>query len=183
MCIRRMMLAASLLLVLLTMQAGCTAKNSWVVPTGTSPTDGLGIQLELRNIDTNQFARFRVEPDGGFTYWGGKDVLFDAITWQGSVDSAQGAELDRIVRTRGLLQMQSAGSDGVQPTWDIRLFDGGRQRSYIVHGENASLEELFSYLQKLASARFETILDALPKPSVDQLTVPTTSSDESADLP
>ena len=180
MCIRRLLLAAPLLLVMLT---GCAARNSWAMPSGVSPTDGLGIQLELRNTDTNQFARFRVEPDGAFTYWGGKDVLFDAITWEGAVDSTRGAVLDRIVRARGLLQMQSGGTDGVQPTWDVQLFDDGRQRSFIVHGENAALEELFSYLQNLASARFETILDALPKPSVDRLTVPVTSSDDTADRP
>jgi len=163
---------------------GCASSSSWYRPAeGASPTGGLGIQLELRDTETNQFARYRVEPDGAFTYWGGKDVLFDSITWQSVIDDDQGRELARIVREQGLMQSPAGGPEGTEPTWELQLVDGTAARNYTVYGQNDSLESLYDALQRISSTRFAEILDALPQPSVETLVAPTTDSGETSDQP
>ena len=163
---------------------GCSSSASWYRATdGPSPTGGLGVQMELRNTETNQFARFRVEPDGAFTYWGGKDVLFDSITWEGAINGDQGRGLAQLVRKEGLMQSPAGGVDGAEPTWELQLVDGTATRNYTVYGENASLQSLYDFLQDIASARFASVLDALPQPSVEVLVAPTTGPDDTEEQP
>jgi hypothetical protein len=172
------------IVVLFMALVGCSTSTSWYQSAdGPSPTGGLGVQMELRNTETNQFARFRVEPDGAFTYWGGKDVLFDSITWEGVIDGDQGRGLSQLVRKEGLMQPPAGGADGAEPIWELQLVDGTATRSYTVYGENASLQSLYGFLQDIASARFTSILDALPQPSVEVLVAPATGPDDTEEQP
>ena len=125
-----------LLIALLATLTGCASSSKWYVPSGgPSPTGGMALQLELRDTETNQFARFRVEPDGTMVYWGGKDVLFDKVTWTGSIDAAQGKSLVELVRRESPLDSSSPAGDDAQPTWVLELAEHGSLADHTVHGE------------------------------------------------
>ena len=171
-----------LLLALLAVSAGCSSSGRWYGPvTGPSPTDGMGLQLELSNSDTSQYARFRVEPDGTLVYWGGKDVLFDKVTWTGSIDAKQGRELVALVRRESPLDSFSPAGDDAQPTWTLELAEHGRLVEHIVHGEVPCMRVLYDALQKYTSARFDAVIDALPRPGVEGLVVPRREADDNGD--
>ena len=174
------LLCVQILLVALT---GCAPSSSnWYVSSGgPSPTDGMALQLELRDIDKTQYARFRVEPDGTLVYWGGKDVLFDKVTWTGSIDAKQGRELTALVRRESPLDSFSPAGDDAQPTWTLELAEHGRLVEHIVHGEVPCMRVLYDALQKYTSARFDAVVDALPRPDVEGLVVPRREADDNGD--
>ncbi len=168
-----------LLLALLATLAGCASSSKWYVSAGgPSPTGGMALQLELRDTEENQFARFRVEPDGTLVYWGGKDVLFDKVTWTGSIDAEQGRSLAELVRRERPLDSFSPAGEDAQPTWVLELAEHGSLTDHTVHGEVPCMRAIYDTLQQFASARFDTVLDALPRPGVEGLVAPRREADE-----
>ena len=168
-----------LLLALLMVSAGCSSSGGWYAPVaGPSPTGGMALQLELQDIEQTQYARFRVESDGTLVYWGGKDVLFDKVTWTGSIDDEQGRELVALVRRESPLDSFSPAGDDAQPTWTLELAEHGRLVEHTVHGDVPCMRVLYDTLQRYTSARFDAVVDALPRADIEGLVVPRREADE-----
>ena len=71
--------------------------------------------------------------------------------------------------------------DDAQPTWTLELAEHGRLVEHIVHGEVPCMRVLYDALQKYTSARFDAVVDALPRPDVEGLVVPRREADDNGD--
>ena len=149
---------------------GCTTRANWYHPEkGPSPTNNLGLELDLTDHEASRYARYRVEPDGVITFWGGQDAVFDRVTWRGTITEAEGQSIDRIVRDRDWFETPPAGDRVGDETWIIMLVEPGNRRGFTVLGHDMGVDELWSILQAASSRRFVDVIDALPKPSIDTL--------------
>ena len=169
---RALLLFVSVLLI-----AGCTTRPNWYHPEdGSSPTNNLGLELDLTDHEESQYARYRVEPDGVITFWGGGNAVFDRVTWRGSINDGEGRSIDQLVRDGNWFETPPTGDRMGNQTWIITVIEPGRRRDFTVHGHAMRVDELWSILQSASSRRFSHVIDALPKPDIESLHRETTPS-------
>jgi len=157
--------------------AGCSSGPKWYHPMGPgSPTGDLGLELDLSNPEEQQYARYRVQTDGTVLFWGGRDAIFDTVTWKGTLSSESTAELERLVRGGAWLSSPPRGDGVGGDVWTISVLEPERRRDFTVHGHVGSVDEAWSILQSASSARFKDTLDALPRPSIETLPISTSGS-------
>ena len=163
------------LLLMASMLTGCNTWPNWYHPLdGPSPTNNLGVELDLTDHEMSRYARYRVEPDGVVTFWGGQDAVFDRVTWRGTIDDSTGRSIDRLVRDGHWFDMPPTGDRIGDESWIITVIEPGRRRDFTVHGHAMGVDELWSILQSASSSRFGHVLDALPSPSIESLHTETT---------
>ena len=172
-----------LIVLMVSWLAGCSSGPNWYQPvkTGSSPTGNLGLELDLANPQEQQYARYRVQPDGTVLFWGGRDAILDQVTWKGMLPDASAAELDRLVRSGAWFATPPRGDGVGDDVWTISVLEPTRRRDFTVHGHVASVDEVWAVLQSTSSARFEATLDALPRASIETLPyqTPASGGDES----
>ena len=103
-----------LITVMMSWLVGCSSGPNWYQPlnTGSSPTGNLGLEFDLANPQEQQYARYRVQPDGTVLFWGGRDAILDTVTWKGTLPAASAAELEQLVRSGAWFASPPRG-DGV----------------------------------------------------------------------
>jgi hypothetical protein len=174
---------AVLIVVMASWLVGCGSGPKWYHPvkTGSSPTGNLGLELDLANPQEQQYARYRVQPDGTLLFWGGRDAILDNVTWKGTLPDSAAAELDQLVRSGGWFASPPRGDGVGDDVWTISILEPTRRRDFTVHGHVASVDDAWAILQSTASARFKATLDALPQASIETLPyqTPASGGDES----
>jgi hypothetical protein len=170
-------------LLLLSLLTGCGGSASWYKPLDSgSPTDNLGLELDLTNSAQQQYARYQVRADGTVLFWGGTDAVFDRVTWKGTLDTEQAEELAELVRGGDWLTDPPRGDGEGDDIWTISVLEPDRRSDFIVHGHAIRVDEVWALLQLAASARFQDVLDALPRPSIEALPQLQPDSSEVQDL-
>ena len=161
-----------LVVLVMSWLAGCSSGPSWYQPVGPgSPTGDLGLELDLSNPEEQQYARYRVQPDGTVLFWGGRDAIFDKVTWKGTLPAESATALDTLVRSGAWFASPPRGDGDGGDVWTISVLEPERRRDFTVHGHVKSVDEAWSILQATSSARFKDTLDALPRPSIETLPV------------
>ncbi len=168
-----------LLLVLALLLAGCNTWPNWYHPEdGSSPTNNLGLELDLTDHEESQYARYRVEPDGVITFWGGANAVFDHVTWRGTINNPEGQSIDKLVREGDWFESPPTGDRKGNQTWIITVIEPGRRRDFTVHGHAMRVDELWSILQSASSRRFKHVIEALPKPGIESLNRKSTPAEQ-----
>ena len=146
---------------------GCA--SNWVSTGGpNSPTDGLSIQL-LMEGQAQQMVRLQMSGDGLLKFAGGRDVANDVYSWEGRVDRADGQAVVSAVRSGKWFVDPPTGDGSESKTWWIKAWDAqGRHANFTVYGHAESVEKVYEILNSIASNRFKSYLEALPKPSLDR---------------
>ncbi|MEE2908498.1 MAG: hypothetical protein VX527_11790 [Planctomycetota bacterium] len=146
---------------------GCASQ--WVVTGGpNSPTEGLSIEL-LMEGQAQQMVRFRLSGDGRLLYAGGRDVADNVYSWEGIVDQTDGhAAADAVHEGRWFVEPPT-GDGSESQTWYIKAWDAqSRHANFTVYGHAKSVEAVYEILNRIASMRFKSYLDELPKPSLER---------------
>ncbi|MAT82509.1 MAG: hypothetical protein CMJ29_12805 [Phycisphaerae bacterium] len=146
---------------------GCA--SNWVSTGGPdSPTGGLSIEL-LMEGKAQQMVRLQLSGDGLLKYAGGRDVANNVYSWEGRVDRADGQAVAAAVRSGQWFVDPPSGDGNETHTWWIKAWDAqGRHANFTVYGDAKSVQTVYDILNKIASSRFSSYLDALPEPSLDR---------------
>ena len=160
-----------LITVMMSWLVGCSSGPNWYQPlnTGSSPTGNLGLEFDLANPQEQQYARYRVQPDGTVLFWGGRDAILDTVTWKGTLPAASAAQLEQLVRSGAWFASPPRGDGIGDDVWTISVLEPDRRRDFTVHGHVQSVDDAWAILQSTSSARFKATLDALPRASIETL--------------
>lgn len=155
------------LVVILSWTTGCASQ--WVVTGGpNSPTEGLSIEM-LMEGQAQQMVRFRLSGDGRLLYAGGRDVADNVYSWEGVIDQADGHAVVAAVREGSWFVDPPTGDGSESKTWWIKAWDAqSRHVNFTVYGHAKTVEAVYEILNRIATSRFKSHLEALPKPSLER---------------
>ena len=111
--------------------------------------------------------------DGTVLFWGGRDAIFDEVTWTGPLPHESAVELEHLVRSGSWFASPPRGDGEGDDVWIISILEPGRRRDFTVHGHVKSVDDAWKILQSTSSLRFKATLDSLPRPSIEALPLAT----------
>jgi hypothetical protein len=119
--------------------------------------------LQLEMYGDNQASLYIVEQSGSIAFGGGRDALSGVTTWKGWLTEPQLNKLQRLLHTE-LLHTSITNKTN---RYEITVFNEEGREKHILPLTNAPATELYHFLEESTLSRFQSHLDALPKPSMD----------------
>jgi len=102
------------------------------------------------------------------SYGGGLNAVENKTTWHGSMTTEHGSTFTDLVSKWAIVGKSSSISKGVGK-YIIRLREGAVDNTFELPLTDTTATKVYGLLMKVADARFNETLDALPKPSVDAM--------------
>lgn len=131
---------------------------------GPSRIAGLDVRLEM--IDGDRAARFSVDRDGVLAFGGGRDAREERMTWQGTLDAGQCADLVALIE-RSSWQAVDSAAPRRHARFIVKVRDESGTRRFETGLDQPDARALYELLTVAVSVRFDGESQALPKPSMD----------------
>lgn len=156
---------ASLLAVFVLASAACiTSGCATAHRTEPDRTGGIAIDFFIEKADYAA-AYYHVQTDGTIGYGGARDARNRKTTWTGDMADKQIDRLQAILKEHDLLaDSPQCAHEADAPRYNITIRSNAGRNRIRVQGECPPLEQLHNHLREIAKARFEHIIDTLPRP-------------------
>ncbi|MBL9147380.1 MAG: hypothetical protein JNM94_01670 [Phycisphaerae bacterium] len=148
--------------------SGCTAPMSVQAGDASSPTGGVAIVFQERDVDELRFRRYELDADGTLRIGGGRSAQRMTTDWTGTASAEQIASILSAARTANLesgeIACQTDPNDQGEPvrTTIEYAWPDGRRRLDLV-GNCPSILPLRDVFESIGRARFQRHLDQLPE--------------------
>jgi len=148
--------------LLAALPAGCATTTA---ADGEDVTGGLKVEMYVAR-EGESYARYRVETDGVLRFAGGREAQDRKFTWSGPMTGQEIADLRALIAEHGWFDSDPP-STGQPPrlTYQVRLRQAGRRRSFTVSGDSPALTAVRNLLATAARRRNEEFLRRLPAPA------------------
>ncbi|MCP4758912.1 MAG: hypothetical protein GY894_03080 [Planctomycetes bacterium] len=116
-----------------------------------------------------RLVRYEVSPQGVLRFAGGVDAREGDWSWEGHISASEGAELQTIIDRADWIASPPRSTNKDGDSWEVSIRSGGRERSFDLQGDTASVLNAWAVLQKAGRTRLEGDLELLPRPGIDRL--------------
>jgi hypothetical protein len=147
--------------LLAALPAGCATTTA---AAGGDVTGGLTVEMYVAQ-EGESYARYRVENDGVLRFAGGREAQDRKFTWSGPMTGQEIADLRALIAEHGWFDSDPPSTglpEGL--TYEIRLRQVGRRRSFTVRGDDQAVAAVRELLATAARRRNEEFLRRLPVP-------------------
>ena len=134
---------------------------------GCQQTIVQGTRLRLEMIAPQQAVLFLVHDDE-VSYGGGLNAVENKTTWHGSMTATQYIKFTALITKWRLEKTNKFEGKGIGK-FKIRLRERLEDNSFQRLLTDTTASDMYDLLMTVADKRFDKILDALPKPSVDAM--------------
>ncbi|MDP6693678.1 MAG: hypothetical protein QF444_05055 [Phycisphaerales bacterium] len=104
------------------------------------------------------------------SYGGGLNAVENKTTWHGSMTPRQRELFDTLISNSNWWVYKADGyiGEGVG-RFSIRIREGVKENKFVLPLTDPTATSVYELLLKIAKSRFDTTINALPKPSVDEM--------------
>ncbi|MFO0829874.1 MAG: hypothetical protein U0572_17160 [Phycisphaerales bacterium] len=152
---------------------GCAPKSQVKPGEASSPTGGVAMIFEERNLAAMSFRRYELDPDGTLRVGGGKSAQSGKTDWSGTPDPADLKAILSAIRAAGLLHATVVceprlvdDKESIRTNIDYAAPDGSCKLE--LEGYCPVILPIRAAFEKAATTRFKPQLDALPEPGVQR---------------
>jgi hypothetical protein len=159
---------AALLVAALLSLVGCNAPMTVEAGDATSPTGGVAIVFQERDVDELRFRRYELDADGTLRIGGGRSAQRQTTDWTGTATAEQIASILQAAREANLeagdvVCHDDPNDDGdpVRTTIEYAWPEGRRRHDLV--GDCPAILPLRTVFETIGRARFQRHLDQLPE--------------------
>lgn len=152
------------------LQVGCsgTGTGGHGAAYGGSRTSGTSLDFMVHGPAGEQ-VRYVLDEDGNLSFSGGRDVTLDKVSWKGELSDEEIQKLLEVIERVGWYQGEPASlAETDEYVYTIELESPQRSASWTVTGDSPEVRPVYVVLDQVSRKRFDSYLDRLPKPSLDQ---------------
>ena len=135
---------------------------------GGTRTGGLNLELTVRGPGGER-ARYVLQEEGILSFSGGRDVILDRVSWTGDLSDDEIKKVRDTIQSVGWLEVKPASMpDGDEYVYTIDLESPTQTASWTITGDSPYVRPVYIVLDQVSRKRFDSYLDQLPKPSLDE---------------